>query len=708
MRPDELWERLPATLRRRDEEAGGVLHALLRVMAATGDVVDADLDLLADDWYIETCEEWLVPYIGDLVGTAGLHDLGDAPAFSNRARVADTLRFRRRKGTAAMLEELARTTTGWAAHAVELFEVMSATQHVNHVRPGALATASIRDAQAMELVDTPFDPTAHTADVRPIRRLTGWYNLPHIGLFVWPIASVPLHQVTPAPIPEQDGMFHVDPLGNDHRMYAPMVAEPGIEHRSDETNVPGPLRRRPLHDELDRRRAGSPEPPRWFLDDDPAFRVWRQQTANDALTAVPYEQVHVCDLSDPALPTGDDVRVDPVNGRLSVALPVPHRLAVSWSMASAGDVGAGPWPRPGQLGAVLDEVPAFCRGISATDAPVAGEVVSTFAQALTDWEDHQDADPGSTGLIVVMDSHRYAVDLTGPNRIRVRQGNRLAIVAATWPLLPVPDLQALARRPGVIDPAGTRPCLVGDIEVEGEGTGDQPGELWLDGLLINGDLTVIAPAAGPGLGRLSIAHTTVVPAPDTGKVTVAAGNDSCAVTMRRAITAKTTVPDASGPVDITESIVQAPDGSGDPVALAAAAADVRLIGVTLLGTGTARSLRADDSLLCETVTVARLQRGCVRFSYVAPGSVTPRRHHCPPEAPVPAFGSTWFGSALFARLAEEADVGLRTGAESGAELGAYRFVRTPQRVANLLATLDDHLPLGRLAAPVPVLPEEGE
>lgn len=705
MNPDDLWDRLPASLRVRDEDAGGVLHALLQVMANAADVVDADLDLIADDWFVETCEEWLVPYLGDLVGTAGLADLGDAPAFSNRARVADTLRFRRRKGTAAMLEELARTTTGWAAHGVEFFERCSATQNVNHVRPLAITTATIRDAEAMELVGGPFDPTAHTVDVRPIGTHTGWYDLPNVGLFVWPIASVPLRQVTVAPIPEQDG-YHLDPLGNDTHLYAPMVAEPDIDHRSDETNVPGPLRRRPLHDELDARRAGTGAPPVWFRDDDPVFEVWRQATPNGSLARVPFEQVHVCDLSTLSQPTGDDVRIDPVLGRLTVA-GTPARLAVSWSMASAGDVGAGPWSRRGALGAIGDEPPEFTIGVSATDAPVDGEIVATLGEALTAWNAHQDDHPGSTGLIVVMDSHLYPIDLTGPNRILVDQGNRLAIVAAAWPALPGPD-GTPARRPGVIDPSTVRPCLAGDIEVEGTGEGDEPGELWLDGLLVAGDVTVVVSAAGPGLGLLSIAHTTLVPAPDTGAVTIEDGNDRCALALSRAITGKLTLPARSGRIDVTESIVQAPPGSGDPVGIAAPAADARVAGLTLLGQATVRSLRADDSLLCDTVTVARLQSGCVRFTYTAPGSATPRQFQCPPPEPVPAFGSERFGSPTFARLSEVADPGLRAGAESGAELGAYRFVMTPQRLANLLATLDDDLPLGRLAAPVPVLPEEGD
>ena len=77
---DVLWERLPAAMRARDAETGGVLRALVEVLAAPGDRVADDIDALQDDWFIETCAEWVVPYIGELVGTRALHPLAGAPA----------------------------------------------------------------------------------------------------------------------------------------------------------------------------------------------------------------------------------------------------------------------------------------------------------------------------------------------------------------------------------------------------------------------------------------------------------------------------------------------------------------------------------------------------------------------------------------------------------------------------------------------------
>jgi hypothetical protein len=40
---------------------------------------------------------------------------------------------------------------------------------------------------------------------------------------------------------------------------------------------------------------------------------------------------------------------------------------------------------------------------------------------------------------------------------------------------------------------------------------------------------------------------------------------------------------------------------------------------------------AENSIFCGKITVARRQRGCMRFCYVTPGSRTPVRYHCQPD-----------------------------------------------------------------------------
>jgi hypothetical protein len=67
-RTDRLYDLLPAIYRLRDAEQGYPLKALLRVIAEQVDVVEDDIRQLYDNWFIETAQDWVVPYLGDLIG----------------------------------------------------------------------------------------------------------------------------------------------------------------------------------------------------------------------------------------------------------------------------------------------------------------------------------------------------------------------------------------------------------------------------------------------------------------------------------------------------------------------------------------------------------------------------------------------------------------------------------------------------------------
>jgi len=65
---DRLYELLPAIYRVRDAEQGYPLRALLRVIAEQVTLVEADINQLHRNWFIETAEDWVVPYLGELLG----------------------------------------------------------------------------------------------------------------------------------------------------------------------------------------------------------------------------------------------------------------------------------------------------------------------------------------------------------------------------------------------------------------------------------------------------------------------------------------------------------------------------------------------------------------------------------------------------------------------------------------------------------------
>jgi hypothetical protein len=182
--PERLYKLLPALHRVRDADQGEPLRALLAVIESELERVEADTAELYDNWFIETCDEWVVPYIGDLLGTRPSRAVESADV-SARAYVANTVAYRRRKGTAVVLEQLARDTTGWPARAVEFFARLATTQHMNHVRLAPPATPSVRDAAIAELADTAFDAYAHTAEVRGNAPRGGREKNPNVGVFIW-------------------------------------------------------------------------------------------------------------------------------------------------------------------------------------------------------------------------------------------------------------------------------------------------------------------------------------------------------------------------------------------------------------------------------------------------------------------------------------------------------------------------------------------
>jgi len=88
----------------------------------------------------------------------------------------------------------------------------------------------------------------------------------------------------------------------------------------------------------------------------------------------------------------------------------------------------------------------------------------------------------------------------------------------------------------------------------------------------------------------------------------------------------------------------------------------------------------------------------MRFCYVTPGSRTPRRYRCQPDAAArdvrPVFTSTDYGRPGYAQLAEHCAVEITEGADDESEMGAFHDLFQPQRTANLRARLDEFVPAG--------------
>jgi len=194
----KLFDLLPAVYRLKDASLAqsqnlsmGPLQSLLMLVEEQLAVLADDLDQLYDDQFIETCAPWVIPYIGGLIGYEPVHGIAPAVA-SPRAEVANTISFRRRKGTILVLEQLGRDVTGWGAHAVEFFKVLAVAQYMKNIRPHNYYTPNLRRWQPRAYMDTAFDATAHKVDVHRIAAERGRYNIRNIGIFLWSLNAYSL------------------------------------------------------------------------------------------------------------------------------------------------------------------------------------------------------------------------------------------------------------------------------------------------------------------------------------------------------------------------------------------------------------------------------------------------------------------------------------------------------------------------------------
>ena len=235
---------------------------------------EEDLAQLYDDQFIETCAPWVVPYIGDLIGYRSLHNV--VPKIgSQRAEVAHTIGFRRRKGTAAILEQLARDVTAWNARAVEFFQLLGWTQWTpNHIRSRIFYAPDLRNWETLENINGPFDTVAHTVDVRHVAAGEGKYNIQNIGIFLWRLGAYPLTKSPAFQLDAHRFLFH--PLGFGTQLFTNPVTEDEVTHLAEPINVPAPISRRVL---------------------DAYLAQYYGDGASVSIDGVPIEKVVACDLS---------------------------------------------------------------------------------------------------------------------------------------------------------------------------------------------------------------------------------------------------------------------------------------------------------------------------------------------------------------------------------------------------------------------------
>jgi hypothetical protein len=88
----KLYQLLPSIYRQRDAEENYPLKELLGVIEKQLDIIEEDIAQLYDNWFIETCEPWVIPYIADLLGVK-LPYCNKENSEGNRAFVANSIKY---------------------------------------------------------------------------------------------------------------------------------------------------------------------------------------------------------------------------------------------------------------------------------------------------------------------------------------------------------------------------------------------------------------------------------------------------------------------------------------------------------------------------------------------------------------------------------------------------------------------------------------
>jgi hypothetical protein len=697
----DLYQLLPRIHQERDAERGSALRAFLSVIEEQRGLLSDEIDQLYDDWFIETCQEWLVPYLGELVGYRLLHGyeevLGSGTdaarqvlrAIAPRREVADTIHNRRRKGTLAILEDLAADIAAWPARAVEFRTLLRYDQPVRLFGSDPIEQCTrllrgrlvdVHDGERLDRVDTAFDELAHGVDVRRIssRRGVGWYGIEDVGLFVWRLGS---YSVTHAPAycDDRERMrFTFSLLGNDSPLVVAPVREPTPTHIADETNVPAYIRRQAFERNLLDYYGPGKSLCIWVGDDPEA-------------DLVPASQIVAADLSDWTYrPLGDQVAVDPVRGRIAFSSRrvLEQGVWVSYRYAFSADIGGGEYQRP-------DNDPG------PTVYPVGpGRPDVTIPAALARWQTDKQANDAARQAIVELFGSGEFVE---PLDIALEAGDQLTIRAAPGcrPVIRLLDWyanrsDALVIRCSAEVDGGARPTVVLDgLLVAGRGVRVQGtiAEVTIrDCTLVPGwSLDADCECRQPEEPSIELDHTTACLQISRSIVgTIRVVSDEVRTEPNQVFVSDSVVDACS---DDLYAVCGADDGYADAV--------VSIRKTTVIGRVRSRGVGlVENAILTAPVEVVRRQNGCLRFSWVHPDSQAPRQFHCEPAHSgdpvrvVPGFTSRRYGTPGYAQLDRHGPVEIERGAEDGSEMGVFHDLYQPQRFDNLTLRLADFTPAG--------------
>lgn len=577
----KLWSLLPQIYQTSDttnafdpsdpNPPNGPLRELVNRISATAATLRRSIDRMWEDQSIESCDDWVIPYIGAQVAANLVSSLD---ARSRRLAVFKTIYYRQRKGTLPILEQIAAETTGWDVRVVELYRRMGRAHHgldpafksplersagligANTGTPAG-GYADLRNDYGASRARTAFDEFSYTADVRLGQGKRGWYNIPQLGIFLWPLQSVMVGGVTPVAAAGVDNVYTFDPTGRDIQLFAsPAAASNSSWTPRPEYDLPAPIDRRLLRAALSKLYPSS---------------IALYQGVPSAPTLAPLDQV-TADSRD-----ASRYVIDPARGRISA--PAGASLqSVSYRYGFSSTLGAGGYDRR-EPGTASPSVPPVLPTVTGGGG---GIVVA------------------SSGTVEIGDSATYA----GAPNYAIAGSNSLVLQASN----------------------GQRPLVRFTSPTEWRFTGSPvngvASNLLLDGLFVSGadivldgafeQVTLSTCTLDPGAWRKRAPQRAIDGRPLVPTRLRIHGTVRHLTIDRCILGPVATSGDAAVErVTITNSILQVVAPTD---AIAITTGVTRICGCSLLGRARFHQVEASNSLFHGVVLVADQQQGCLQFS----------------------------------------------------------------------------------------------
>ncbi|MFT6557686.1 hypothetical protein [Sneathiella sp.] len=643
------------------------LAIFLEVLQSQADAIGSNINLLYENWFIETCSDWAVPYIAALLNIPSGHaDATHIPR--SRAFVANYLSYRAYRGTASALQGVLQDATGWPVYLVEGLD-RQFTSSQNRV-PGQNQPfiLNVTKADIPEAPPNPFNDyrTSFSIFQTPVTPSTAKDAL---TFYYWREELTKRDRIEAREDPT--GLYFIDPLKRKIPLMWP------LQNLEDE------------HPDLPKRLATPALLTREVLEELIEYAPGILALAlsvklnGQSLTT---DQFYAADLSRPLSKKEQKswqkkaqekplILIDPEISLIRLFTPLPpqsktsNTLACSYWVSHNGELGGGTYDRSGRLVTpdattvailITDQADHLSKPPTGFDA-----TFSTLTAALESW---QTSTSGET-IITIADNYLHQTD---DSVLQFTVSGRSLVIQAAQ---------------------GFEPTLVGDLSAEGRAD----GEIWISGCSLAGRLSLIStitltivdgtvwPDAGPAI-RCQQAHRSdqetynshiFIENSICGALEISARN--CALSISNSIIDGQQQSALHGPdedIDATDRNAPGKYPFGAPLSA---------INTTFLGDiHTLQMLKTDNVLIVgQSFSPALSHPSPIEGVWVT-GQHEPAieliSHNC--------------GFPCYAALATENDLQLLQGATGGSEFGAFHNRHHAKRLAAGKSIVEDFCPIG--------------